>query len=84
MRIGFKILTQDLKNIITEDGLNYLIYAFGSDVPPTSAGTEYFGCTVCNDNAKIIKLPHPIWSGMDGRDVIQMGAVTLGGNGLNS
>ena len=55
-------------------------------MPTTSANTETFICDPKCDNT-VVKIipPHPVWTGIEGNDVIQMNAVTLGGiNGLNN
>lgn len=52
----------------------------------TSANTETIICKYQCDGTTIeVVPPHPIWTGIEGNDVIQMNAVTLGGiSGLNS
>jgi len=59
--------------------------------PPISAGTEYTICVICEDccqsgtTATTINPPHPVWTRPDGREVILLDAVQLGGMfGLNS
>lgn len=56
---------------------------------PLSAGTETEICNVCWDGTgyttTIVIPPHPQWTNEQGRTVIQLNAVTLGGqNGLNN
>ena len=56
-----------------------------NQVPTTiSAGTEYIGCYTCDGEKRTIILPHPVWTDNKGNAVIQLDAITLGGNGLNS
>lgn len=57
----------------------------------TSANTPEDLCiVVCDTGATGVHVvsvtpPHPVWTGLDGTEVIQMNAVTLGGpNGLNN
>ena len=54
-----------------------------------SAGTEYTICNICvnptNVTINTITPPHPTWARLDGKAVILLDAVQLGGiNGLNS
>jgi hypothetical protein len=56
---------------------------------PLSAGTEVTFCEqICTDSGTTVvsvTVPHPVWTNNYGKDVIQLGMVTLGGiNGLNS
>lgn len=55
-------------------------------MPTTSANTETTVCFPSCDGSLIEVIPpHPVWTGIEGNDVIQMNAVTLGGiNGLNN
>jgi len=64
-----------------------------ADTPPltVSAGTEYYICVVCPDGTSgytytPVAPPHPVATNAQGfRDIIQMGAVVIGGpNGLNN
>jgi hypothetical protein len=81
--MAFRILTEDFKSIVTQNGLYYLVYE--RPLPPISAGTEYFICEICDGVATEVTLPHPIYTNETGRDVILLDAVTLGGlNGLNN
>jgi hypothetical protein len=41
-------------------------------------------CTSGGTTTVSVEPPHPVWTALDGTEVIQMNAVTLGGNGLNS
>jgi len=41
-------------------------------------------CTTGHTSTVSVVPPHPIWTNQYGIEVIQMNAVTLGGNGLNS
>jgi cell division septation protein DedD len=49
-----------------------------------SANTEYVECRICNDVAETQNTPHPVYTDNKGNEVIQMNAVVIGGNGLNS
>jgi hypothetical protein len=81
--MAFRILTENFKSIVTENGLYYLVY--GRPLPPISAGTEYFICEICDGVATQVAPPHPVWTNNQGLDVILMDAVALGGsNGLNN
>ena len=54
--------------------------------PPISAGTEYNVCVIdCSGNTVSITPPHPTWTNEQGRAVVLLDAIALGGmNGLNS
>ena len=49
-----------------------------------SANTEYVECRICNDVAETQNTPHPVYTDGKGNEVIQLNAVVIGGNGLNS
>ena len=52
---------------------------------PTSAGTAYYECRICDGVATSINPPHPVYSNQYGQDVVQLNAVQLGGPfGLNN
>jgi len=46
---------------------------------PTSAGTTYYVCVICNGTATTVNPPHPVYSNLYGQDVVQLNAVQLGG-----
>ena len=46
---------------------------------PTSAGTIYYSCIICEGVATTINPPHPVYSNQYGQDVVQLNAVQLGG-----
>ena len=50
----------------------------------TSANTEYVECRICEGVANTQDTPHPVYTDNYGNEVIQMNAVLIGGNGLNS
>ena len=54
--------------------------------PPISAGTEYNVCVIdCSGNTVSITPPHPTWTNEQGRAVVLLDAIALGGmNGLNN
>ena len=41
-------------------------------------------CVICSGNTFTVSPPHPVWTDNKGKAVIQLDAITLGGNGLNS
>lgn len=53
---------------------------------PLSAGTEYTVCVLdCNGNPQSVGVPHPKWTNTQGKTVVLLDAIELGGpNGLNS
>jgi hypothetical protein len=53
---------------------------------PLSAGTEYNVCVLdCSGNTVSITPPHPTWLNDQGKAVVLLDAIELGGmNGLNS
>ena len=53
---------------------------------PLSAGTEITICVVdCDGNTVSITPPHPTWTNEQGKAVVLLDAIVLGGmNGLNS
>ena len=55
-------------------------------LPPISAGTEYNVCVIdCSGNTITIRPPHPTWTNEQGRAVVLLDAIVLGGmNGLNN
>jgi hypothetical protein len=46
---------------------------------PTSAGTIYYTCVICDTTATTVNPPHPVYSNQFGQDVVQLNAVQLGG-----
>jgi len=46
---------------------------------PTSAGTIYYSCIICDTTATTVNPPHPVYSNQFGQDVVQLNAVQLGG-----
>lgn len=60
-----------------------------SELPSLTAGTPYEVCLVCcpcesGGTITSIDVPHPTFTNLFGRGVVQASAVLLGGNGLNS
>lgn len=53
---------------------------------PLSANTEYFMCIRdCSGNTQSINVPHATYTNAQGKAVVQMNTIVLGGqNGLNS
>ena len=67
----------------TTTNRNYSNY---NTYPPISAGTEYNVCVIdCSGNTVSIPPPHPTWTNEQGRAVVLLDAIALGGmNGLNN
>jgi hypothetical protein len=65
---------------ITNVGIEYTS-CYNCRVPniPTSAGTIYYSCIICEGVATTINPPHPVYSNQYGQDVVQLNAVQLGG-----
>ena len=65
--------------------LNHFGKLINEGLNPISANTEYFMCISCSGETKTISVPHPTYSNGRGRDIIQLNAISLGGeNGLNN
>jgi len=66
----------------------YRFYSGEEPEPPRSANAAEDVCVVvCTSGGTTtvsVEPPHPVWTDNYGTEVIQMNAVTLGGNGLNS
>jgi hypothetical protein len=79
----FSIIEQIIHNNFSiENGCNECLNGF-------SAGTESEACQICWDGsgytATVVSAPHPRWTNQFGQTVIQLDAITLGGqNGLNN
>ena len=74
---------------ITSTITNYYDICFDctpDPLPPISAGTEYNVCVIdCSGNTVSITPPHPTWTNEQGRAVVLLDAIALGGmNGLNN
>lgn len=53
-------------------------------LPPLSSNTETTICQeICDNSVITIIPPHPTYTNSAGREVVQMNAVLIGGNGLN-
>jgi len=65
--------------ITNVDGEYPSCYGCGVVNIPTSAGTTYYVCVICNGTATTVNPPHPIYSNLYGQDVTQLNAVQLGG-----
>lgn len=69
---------------------NFIPAQFYSNVPdalaPLSANTEYFMCIRdCSGNTQSINVPHATYTNAQGKAVVQLDTIVLGGqNGLNS
>ena len=76
----------DDQYVITNDVLEYTsCYNCRVVNIPTSAGTVYYDCRICDTVATTITAPHPVYSNQYGQDVTQLNAVQLGGTyGLNN
>ena len=54
------------------------------NLPPLSSNTETTICQeICDNSVITINPPHPTYTNSAGREVVQMNAVLIGGNGLN-
>lgn len=54
-------------------------------IPPLSSNTENTICqSICDNSVITIIPPHPTYTNNGGKEVVQMNAVLIGGNGLNS
>ena len=53
-------------------------------ISPLSANTEYVECVVCSGATSTIEPPHPVYTNGQNKAVVQLNAVVIGGNGLNS
>jgi hypothetical protein len=54
------------------------------NLPPLSSNTETTICQeICDNSVITIIPPHPTYTNSAGREVVQMNAVLIGGNGLN-
>lgn len=51
---------------------------------PLSANTEYLECVICSGETVTVTPPHPVYTNAQFKDVVQLNAVVIGGNGLNS
>lgn len=52
---------------------------------PLSGGSEYFACVICSGTSITVTVPHPTWTLPNGKAIVLLDAVQLGGmNGLNS
>lgn len=76
---------------MTDPNINPVL--FFDNVPdalaPLSAGSPTYICNTYLCNGQILQAsvepPHPTWTNLAGKAVVQMGAVELGGiNGLNN
>lgn len=55
------------------------------EIFPRSGGTDYNVCIECSGSTFTVEVEHPIWTGLYGESITQLGAVQLGGpNGLNN
>ena len=53
-------------------------------IEPLSANTEYLECVICSGETSTTEPPHPVYTNGQFKDVVQLNAVVIGGNGLNS
>lgn len=51
---------------------------------PLSANTESLVCVECSGTTFTIAAPHPVYTNGQFKDIIQLNAIVIGGNGLNS
>ena len=51
---------------------------------PLSANTEFNVCSICPDGGSL-KTPHAVYTNAQGKDIVQLDTVVLGGpNGVNN
>jgi hypothetical protein len=68
---------------------NFTPTLFFGNVPdalaPLSANTEYKICVNCNGTNVLVDVPHPTYTDGRGKAIVQLNAITLGGEfGLNN
>jgi hypothetical protein len=51
---------------------------------PLSANTEYDVCVDCGDGTFTVSVPRPVYTNGQFKDIVQLNAIVIGGNGLNS
>lgn len=89
----FRILTQNLKSVLTQNGLYYLVY--DRVTPPIGVNSQYeytigmlgnfSGGSITQGGPSNGFAPHPIFTDADGVEYEQLNSITLGGfNGLNN
>ena len=49
-----------------------------------STGGNNDVCVVCSGTPSLIVPPHPVWTNSQNKAVVQMNAITIGGDGLNA
>lgn len=91
--MSFRILTQNLKSIITQNNLYYLVYDRVTSPIGVNSQYEYtIGMLGSFSGGSITQggpyngfAPHPIFTDADGVEYEQLNSITLGGfNGLNN
>lgn len=93
----FRILTQNLKSILTQNGLYYLAYGKPTPTPTpvikVNVQYEYTiemlgnfsGTSITQGGPSNGYAPHPIFTDANGVEYEQLNSITLGGfNGLNN
>lgn len=51
---------------------------------PLSANTTTQVCVVCSGNTYWVDVPHPVYTNGQFKDIVELNAIVIGGNGLNS
>jgi len=51
---------------------------------PLSANTEVEVCVDCGEGTFTVSVPHPVYTNGQFKDIVQLNAIVIGGNGLNS
>jgi len=53
-------------------------------IAPLSANTEVEVCVDCSGSTFTVSAPHPVYTNGQFKDIVQLNAIVIGGNGLNS
>lgn len=53
-------------------------------IAPLSANTESLVCVDCSGSTFTVTPPHPVYTNGQFKDIVQLNAIVIGGNGLNS
>lgn len=51
---------------------------------PLSANTESLVCVDCSGSTFTVTPPHPVYTNGQFKDIVQLNAIVIGGNGLNA
>ena len=53
-------------------------------IAPLSANTEVEVCVECSGSTFTVSAPHPVYTNGQFKDIVQLNAIVIGGNGLNA